>query len=345
MSRKDIENIFSNIDKTVESLKSVVNAELNQLETQSEFKPIKKLQPIYLKSCSIKENDGEYIKNFRMYVPKECVKILNENKELPRGDENWGYYSFYYDDSGSLSNFNKLLNAIETLDLEINKLNYEAAEHNKKTRDALLKMLTDIGMPKQYNGYATNRSRSKTWINYSWHSELFLFFPVGIDSVSDYKKRLEESYMKLYNADQEKRKQEKQKKEDEVKRKESERELAFLLSKYGLQITYDWDNLLSAILSKNKYLNLAYYLRKNRGDWNDGYSYAKNGLDDFDIETSTDKEIYDCINHIITEYEDVDGRYFRDCEWNYDVLFGMVKEQDPELYADYEKVYSKLDEY
>lgn len=345
MSRKDVESVFSNIDTSINSLKSVVNAELIQLELQSEFKPIKKMQELYLKSCSITESESGYSKSIRLYVPKECIKILNENKEIPSVSETWGYYSFSYNDTNSIDNFHKVLNAIEIVDSERNKTNYESAEHNKKTRDALLKMLSDIGIPKQHNGYATNRSRSKSWINYSWHSELYSFFPVGVDSVSDYKKRTEENFMKLYNTDQDKRKQEKQKKEDEVTRKESERELAFMLAKYELQITCDWDDLLNAILYHNKYLYLAHYLRKNRGDWNDGFSYAETGLNNFDVVTEQDQEIFECINSIIETHEDIDGRIFRDCDWNYDVLFNIAKEQNPNLYLDYEKVRPKTDEY
>ena len=114
MSRKDIENVFDNVDKTIDSLKSIVNAELSQLEVQSEFKPIKKMQELYLKSCSIKENDSGQVKNFRMYVPKECIKILNQNKELQKivgkkrnytrkytNERTLSYNNFLYNDSGN----------------------------------------------------------------------------------------------------------------------------------------------------------------------------------------------------------------------------------------------------
>lgn len=345
MSRKDIESVFNNIDQSINSLKSIVNAELTQLEAQSEFKPIKRMQELYFKGCSSSESDSGYSKGIHLYVPKDCIKILNENKEIPRGNENWGYYSFAYDDTKSIDDFHKILNAIEVIDLEKNKLNQEAAEHNKKTRDALLKMLSDIGIPKQHNGYATNRSRSKSWISYSWYSELFSFFPVEVVSVNDYKKRIEENFMKLYNADQEKRKQDKKQKENEITRKESERELAFMLAKYELEITCDWEELLYAIINQNKYLYLAHYLRKNRGDWNDGYSYAETGLSNFDVVTAQDQEIFDCINEIIETHEDIDGRVFRDCHWSYEVLFGIAEEQDTNLYADYKKVCLKIDEY
>ena len=47
-----------------------------------------------------------------------------------------------------------------------------------------------------------------------------------------------------------------------------------------------------------------------------------------------DQEICDCI-YKITQYEDVDGRYFRDCEYSYGVLFGKV---DNTLLVDYTTV-------
>ncbi len=86
-----------------------------------------------------------------------------------------------------------------------------------------------------------------------------------------------------------------------------------------------------AILSKDKYLRLAYYLEKNRGDWNDGYDYAATGLHGFVVEegNSLDQDIYDCINECIESGNDgdIDGRIFRDCEYNYSRLYGFVTSQ------------------
>lgn len=103
----------------------------------------------------------------------------------------------------------------------------------------------------------------------------------------------------------------------------------------------EYQKKLEFILSKNKYLHLAHYLQKNRGDWSDGYSYAETGLENFSIESDTDQKIYDEIKELIDDW-DFDGRCFRDCNWNYSVLFGMVDDKD--LMTDYEFITSNYSE-
>ena len=98
----------------------------------------------------------------------------------------------------------------------------------------------------------------------------------------------------------------------------------------------DKQEILDAILEKNKYLRLAHYLRMNRGDWTDGYDYAETGLSGFVVETEVDSEIEKDITHHINNW-DGDGRIFRDCEYNYNVIFGMV--EDEQLMKDYNSVY------
>jgi hypothetical protein len=83
---------------------------------------------------------------------------------------------------------------------------------------------------------------------------------------------------------------------------------------------------IDTVLKKNKYLRLAYYLEKNRNDWNDGYDFAETGLDGFTIENGTDQEIYDEIQGLIDNWNN-DGRVFRDCTWNYSVLYQLVGPQ------------------
>lgn len=83
------------------------------------------------------------------------------------------------------------------------------------------------------------------------------------------------------------------------------------------------------VLSKDKYLHLAHYLEMNRGDWSDGYQYAETGLRGFKVESGLDQKIYDCIQEFLDETESFDGRVFRNCEYNYNVLYGLVK--DPAL--------------
>ena len=94
--------------------------------------------------------------------------------------------------------------------------------------------------------------------------------------------------------------------------------------KHGMDpLTTTGDDILDLVLQKNKYLNLAHYLQKNREDWHDGPDNAAFGLDSFTIDSALDRLIYDDIRHHVDDW-DGDGRIFRDCEYNYDVLFGMV---------------------
>ena len=100
---------------------------------------------------------------------------------------------------------------------------------------------------------------------------------------------------------------------------------ATLCVKYDLDAEAEDCDIREAILSKDKYLHLAYWLERNRGDWNDGYSFAETGLSGFHAETAEDNDIVADISSYIEDW-DGDGRVFRDCEYNYGVLYGMADE-------------------
>lgn len=120
----------------------------------------------------------------------------------------------------------------------------------------------------------------------------------------------------------------------EQKKIVADRALGIWIGKLGLDIKASWHDILTAVLAKNRHLYLAHYLYKNRGDWSDGYSYAETGLNGFSPLDETDKAIYDDISGLISNW-DGDGRVFRDCKWNYDVIFGLVP-------ADIKKEYDEL---
>lgn len=126
---------------------------------------------------------------------------------------------------------------------------------------------------------------------------------------------------------------EEQAKAKDKARIEAESRRIALCLKYGLDpVTTLEGDLRELILGKNKYLRLAYYLEKNRGDWNDGPSFAECGLNGFSIDTPDDQLIYDDINGYIVDW-DGDGRVFRDCTWNYSRIYaGFVP---AELLADF----------
>jgi hypothetical protein len=136
--------------------------------------------------------------------------------------------------------------------------------------------------------------------------------------------------------------QEKEREENKIKiQEENLHKLAVLKVKYNMDAMASKEDILDAILSSDKYLRLAYFLLANRNDWSEGYSLAETGLDGFEIQSDEDKEIYKCLNDILTDEDpDYDGRVFRDCEWNYGVLFAKVS---PELRADYEIINNMIE--
>lgn len=348
MSQKEIDNQLKSARDSLDRLENIVNSTIEQINSQNNIAPIQPIKPLYLTSCKVRdyENYSWYgSHHIRFDVPKECIKILNKKFNNIRGDESWGYYQFSYNNEKSKENFITILNAIEELDNETDKENIKSSQTNIHTRDVVMKMLYDIGIPTKKLEYKTSRARNKEWINCAWTYEIQSAFSMYSSNVISTKNKLIETFDKLYKIDQDKRKEEQNKKQQEVERKENERLLAFMLLKYELDITCDWDDLQRAIINKNKYLYLAHYLMMNRGDWNDGYSYARTGLSGFKVETEQDQEIYDCINNIATTYEDVDGRYFRDCTWNYDVLYVIANNENPTLYEDYKKVREHVEDY
>lgn len=116
-----------------------------------------------------------------------------------------------------------------------------------------------------------------------------------------------------------------------------------LSAKYKLNQDFDLEDILDHILALNKYLELAHYLQKNRGDWSEGCHYAKCGIKDFVVECEMDEQIVNDITRYFDDFED--GRVFRDCKWNYNVLFQIAKEQNEDLWSDYEKVSELVDGY
>ncbi len=131
-----------------------------------------------------------------------------------------------------------------------------------------------------------------------------------------------------------------------TKEKERNKKLALLLAKYDLDLDCDWNDLLEELINKNKYLYLSYYLEKNRNDWNDGCTYAEIGLINFNIENELDQKIYDDIIHYIYNWGDyMDGRCFRDCKYNYSELYGIVAEQEPDLYKDFQVIMENIGNY
>lgn len=104
-------------------------------------------------------------------------------------------------------------------------------------------------------------------------------------------------------------------------------ELVDVIRRYDLHPDSDWSDVLEELCAKDSRLDLAVAMYKTRCDWNDGPYRVKYALNKLKIETETDQEIYDCVSGIVNNWENHDGRSFRDCKWNYDVLFDGAEDQ------------------
>lgn len=211
---------------------------------------------------------------------------------------------------------------------------------NKHTLDRLIQIITNAGLPAS-TSVRRARTRNKwTTVDTEWRQALGSHIPTH-DSWDNIERRYHE-WVKMCDDWRTKLNQEeydvaeaKRKKKAEFDKEILRRSMA---QKYGLdgdENESGFYDIIEAIIAKDKYLALAYYLERNRGDWHDGPSFAKEGLRHFIIETDTDQQIYDKINHYIQNW-DGDGRIFRDCTWNYTELYEIVPNR--ELLADLQAV-------
>ena len=123
-------------------------------------------------------------------------------------------------------------------------------------------------------------------------------------------------------------------KEKAEKEKTSALLLAHMQVKYGLECTASWRDVMVAITNKDKYLRLAHAMYVTQGDWSDGFWRVEDALDCFECSSENDRAIFNCLQEILNGEEE-DGRVFRDCEYNYDLLYDMV---DEALMKDYNAV-------
>lgn len=234
----------------------------------------------------------------------------------------------------------KLLESVSSLDerktallalvdkLEVDSINVEqtyanAIQNNKLIVEKVTLLMQHIGIKSSYSVRDTkSRATYPKYNNVSagYISDLSRDVPTQIQGLKVDTKRLRQDIEQRYQnvirqVDAEKAKVQKQ------------HQIALLRAKYTPDDaeSSEW-TIREKILSQDKYLRLAYYLEQNRNDWNDGCDYAETGLSGFEVVTAQDKEIYDNIQACIDDW-DGDGRCFRDCTWNYGVLYGLVENQ------------------
>lgn len=219
---------------------------------------------------------------------------------------------------------------------QIDKQNEEISKFNTAIYNKIIALLESCGLQKTTQQKKSPRSSKYITAKAEWYQAILSCMPNRdysyYSSEQNYNRRKKEidDWKESIKINEEiKKKEEEQRIADRAKNIN----LASLITKYNLPTDIDECDILDEILNKCKYLKLAHYLSLNRGDWSDGPEYAEIGLSGFTTDTQQDKEIYDEISGLIEDW-DGDGRCFRDCDYNYGVLFSMV---DEELYKDYEK--------
>lgn len=220
--------------------------------------------------------------------------------------------------------------------------NVEAISNNKKVVEKITQIMTDLGIPRQWSKsyFKTANSRKQTTetTTAGYLGDLSRNVPTSDDSsvklnqikttVESIERYAETLKQKIRQAQNEKDKAEKAKKEFLAK--------ARLQVKYSLSEHSDWYDVLDSLDKKDKYFMLARAGEETRGNWSERFGKVENALDKFIVLTEEDKEIDQEYEEILDQHNQgdcEDGRVFRDCEFNYSVLYAKV---DQDLMTDYE---------
>lgn len=182
------------------------------------------------------------------------------------------------------------------------------------------------------------RSSWKTeTVNCDWYSLLLASAPVnshGTYWLNETWKRFSE----IHTAEEKKKADARaaREREFEEKRREQIKLASLVVSAKEIGVdpeTADLGDVIEAVRSKDKYLDLAIAMSDTRGDWSEGFYRVEGALQRFTIETQRDQEIYDEVSSVM---DCDDGRVFRDLkDWNYGSLFAIA---DPKWRECYEKL-------
>lgn len=281
------------------------------------------------------------------------VKHANKMGDLKCSLEYYGSQNFYYKSTcedivnAALAHGKMLFNESTA----IHEANKDAIANNIEVRNKISMFMKATGISETYSTYEypSSRSRQKKRVSHSsgWMGDLQRCvtiddgYSVAISSHEDFKRRVEE-YRKRHEKEENDRKMAEEK---ATKEKENNNRRIMFCVKYELDPDSSWSDILETILGKNKYLKLAYWLMRNRGDWGEGYHYAKIGIESFTVEYDIDREIAKDINDCIAMEEngDVDDRIFRDCTWNYNRILELVT--DEKLLIDFNEINGNVEAY
>lgn len=302
-----------------------------ELETNSK-KEIEKYKGMALENFKILDyKPYKYYTNEIRFKKKDSWGSINNNiKSLSNG---------LYNDEILLTEEVQFITWFEE-DKKIREENKLIEDNNKKIYNNLINLIKLIGIETRHRD-PKSRKRIPDWVDKEFVAELY----TSCKTTDSSWRLIQDHYnnwivrAKEIVAKKEKEAQEKIKAEAETKKtKDKEILILDLVKRYNLDISNGIptpDDILDQLLEKDKYLKLAHFLLKNRNDWNDGPSYAKQGLNSFPEENGLDEFITSELWGLVNDW-DGDGRVFNDCQYNYSVIFDLVKDKD--LYNDYQKI-------
>ncbi len=266
----------------------------------------------------------------------EEQKALTCGKIMPVIDYPMGQVMASMSSYKTPANARKEVDALYQKCRSLKDANQAAIKNNQAVYDSLRKLIAAIGIPSCYTKIINRRSYKTESISYDWVDGLRRLVPTH-DGWPDVQRTYDQKTADIVEWERElaaKGEAEKRQAEADAQNIEKIKVLGILADRYGLPITATYEEILDAILSKDKYLALGHSLRLNRGDWSEGPYHARCGLDHFDVVSDTDHAIYKELRDLIDDWQG-DGRCFRDAEYCYDRLFSM---SDQQLFADYMKI-------
>lgn len=215
--------------------------------------------------------------------------------------------------------------------------NLPLIKNNEEVVAKVTKLMEHIGIPKQtlksYFKSARSMKMTTETVSSGWITDLSTHAPVK-DNSEILKREVASKLDALKRKAQEEKDaiaKEAAIKAAEIAKKEADRALIKMQLKYELSEYNEWEDVLDAICSKCKYLNLAWAMEQTRNDWSEGFDKVECAIAKFVVVAEEDCEIEKCIEECLEDCED--GRVFRDCQYNYSVLYAKVA---PELMEDFD---------
>lgn len=275
-------------------------------------------------------------------ISKDVHKLAEKIKELEKSNHNLktphGQFKSYepYD---SEKKYFDVTNDIEwskyealfKKDLEKAEQNEKILSDNQKILSNLVAMIEASGVKSEYK----ELKRSK-WVTVTmqWKTAL----SQGMPSFPGTQRTLRNSYDEKVRRRNEallKKEQESREKEKQQRIKEQERAQIKAIVEVSIALGLDSKeqdiySLKEELTQRCKYLDLSTAMLDTRNDWNDGAYRVEHALNRFKVVTDDDKKIYAELRDILDDFED--GRAFRDCKWNYDVVGSLGDKKIADLW-------------